>query len=459
MLALTVPCFSFSKTQGNRPNKGILPKIDLVVLDPGHFHASLLQKSTLACVNDTVRVYAPKGVGLNQYLNNIDSYNHRIDNPTHWHEIVYEGNDYLQKMLSEHKGNVVILAGNNQKKTKYILEAIKTGYNVLSDKPMAINKKNLKMLIEAYQLAKKKNILLYDLMTERYDILNIVEKELLHNQDLFGKLQKGTSNHPGVIMESVHHFFKNVSGKPVTRPAWYYDIEQQGEGIADVTTHLIDLINWQCFPEKVIHYQSDINVLKASHWPTYISLQEFNKSTQVDSFPNYLHKYVKDSTLKVLANGSFYYTIKGVNVGIKVKWNYTPLNNGDDTFSSIKEGAKATLKIIQDKGSQFERQLYIQKRQNILTVEFETQLQKAIKKIQAIYPFVSIKNKSNGLYLIDIPLKNRLGHEALFSKVAERFFYYLQHRNIPKWENENTISKYYITTSAVELAQRGDKEK
>jgi hypothetical protein len=86
MLALTVPCFSFSKTQGNRPNKGILPKIDLVVLDPGHFHASLLQKNTLACVNDTVRVYAPKGVGLNQYLNNIDSYNHRIDNPTHWHE-------------------------------------------------------------------------------------------------------------------------------------------------------------------------------------------------------------------------------------------------------------------------------------------------------------------------------------------------------------------------------------
>ncbi|MFQ8805711.1 MAG: putative oxidoreductase C-terminal domain-containing protein [Alistipes indistinctus] len=34
----------------------------------------------------------------------------------------------------------------------------------------------------------------------------------------------------------------------MTRPAWYYDVTQQGEGIADVTTHLIDLAAWKCFP-------------------------------------------------------------------------------------------------------------------------------------------------------------------------------------------------------------------
>lgn len=40
-------------------------------------------------------------------------------------------------------------------------------------------------------------------------------------------------------MTSIHSFYKEVAGKPLTRPAWYYDVTQQGEGIADVTTHLI----------------------------------------------------------------------------------------------------------------------------------------------------------------------------------------------------------------------------
>lgn len=94
----------------------------------------------------------------------------------HGKKQVYTGDDYLQKMLADHKGNVVVLAGNNQKKTRYIMESIKAGYHVLADKPLAINPQDFKLLTEAYQLAKEKNLLLYDLMTERYDILNIIEK-------------------------------------------------------------------------------------------------------------------------------------------------------------------------------------------------------------------------------------------------------------------------------------------
>lgn len=158
----------------------------------GHFHASLLQKDALAVINDTIRIYAPEGIGVNQYLESIDSYNHRTESPTTWKKQVYTGEDYLQKMLSDHKGDVVILAGNNQKKTRYIIESIKAGYNVLADKPLAINSQDFQLLTEAYQLAQQKGLLLYDLMTERYDILNIIEKELLHQTELFGELQKGS---------------------------------------------------------------------------------------------------------------------------------------------------------------------------------------------------------------------------------------------------------------------------
>lgn len=85
---------------------------------------------------------------------------------------------------------------------------------------------------------------------------------------------------------------------------------------------------------------------------------------------------------------------------------------------------------------------------------FEDQLQKTIQRLQAKSPFLFIKDMGNGTYLIDIPQENRSGHEAHFSKVAESFLTYLHDKNMPQWENENTISKYYITTTAVELAKK-----
>jgi predicted dehydrogenase len=452
-----ISCYSYPKAIGKMTtmNQENLGKIKLVILDPGHFHASLLQKYPLSAVCDTVYVYAPKGVGLSQYLSDIDSYNHRKDNPTHWNEVVYQGDDYLSKMLSEHKGNVVVLAGNNQKKTKYIFESVNAGFNVLSDKPLAINKNDFNLLVKAYQTAKKKGLLIYDLMTERYDILNIVERKLLSNPLVFGRLLKGTPGNPSVSMESVHHFYKNVSGKAVVRPAWYYDVTQQGEGIADVTTHLIDIIDWQCFPDKVIRYPKEVKVLKATHWPTSISLEEFAKSTLNDAFPDYLNKYLNNSKLDVYSNGTIHYSLKGINVGIKVIWNFTPPVGGDDTFSSLKKGTKATLKIVQNKESHFVRQLYIQKKSSVQSAAFEKELSKAIKDLQVAYPFVSLKDCGNGLFLIDVPVANRLGHEVQFSKVATCFFHYLQTHNLPEWEDINTLSKYYITTSAVDKALKG----
>ena len=206
ILFIVASC-SFSKKQiVSKAEANDSCKIEVVVLDPGHFHASLLQKETLTDVSDTIRIYAPEGIAVNQYLESIDSYNQRAESPTTWKKQVYTGDDYLQKMLADHKGNIAVLAGNNQKKTRYIMESIKAGHHVLADKPLAINPQDFKLLTEAYQLAKEKNLLLYDLMTERYDILNIIEKELLHQTELFGDLQKGSPDNPSVIMESVHHF-------------------------------------------------------------------------------------------------------------------------------------------------------------------------------------------------------------------------------------------------------------
>ena len=76
-----------------------------------------------------------------------------------------------------------------------------------------------------------------------------------------------------------------------------------------------------------------------------------------------------------------------------------------------------------------------------------------MEQLQITYPFLSVKNKKNGTYLIDIPQEKRLGHEEHFSKVAKAFLHYVHNQDMPEY----TLAKYYITTTAVEMAKKGNK--
>jgi hypothetical protein len=201
-------------------------------------------------VDSVVYVYAPQGPELQQHLDRIKGYNSRVENNTNWKEEVYTGTDFLPQMLQQKKGNVVVIAGNNQKKTDYILQAINAGYHVLADKPMAIDKGNFALLKTAFAAAQKNKVLLYDIMTERYEITTMLQREFSLLPEVFGQQEKGTADNPAVTKESVHHFFKYVSGSTLVRPPWFMDVAQEGEGIVDVTTHLVDLVQWECFQTR-----------------------------------------------------------------------------------------------------------------------------------------------------------------------------------------------------------------
>lgn len=442
------------ESESNRMFTGQDGEIKLVVLDPGHFHASLLQKFPQKQVSDTVLVYAPQGNELNQYLASIEGYNHRSENPTNWNEAVYAGADYLEKMMEEKRGNVVILAGNNLKKTDYIYQSIKAGYHVLSDKPMAINTKNFELLKSAFDSACTRNLYLYDVMTERYDILNTLTRELVNNKELFGELQDGTPREPSVVMESVHHYYKEVSGNVLVRPAWFYDVKQQGEAIVDVTTHLVDLINWQCFPDAVIDYQQDVDLISASHWPTKLTLSDFTRSTNLDAFPDFLHKYVQDSVLEVYGNGKINYRVKGKNIEVSALWNHEAPEGGGDTYNATVKGTKATVEIVQNQAGNYIKQLCVEKDKSVPEKEFESTITKTMEQLQKTYPYVSARRVSGSRYQIVVPVEQRKGHEDYFGMVAQRYFSFLVNRNMPEWEISNMIAKYYITTTALEMAEK-----
>ena len=312
-------------------------QVEFITVDPGHFHAALVQKSMYEQVSSDVYVYAPEGPDVQQHLGRIASYNNRATDPTKWNEIIYTGADFFEKMLSDKSGNVVVLSGNNRKKAEYITKSVNSGLNVLADKPMIISPNDFPKLEEAFRVADEKGILLYDIMTERFEVTTIMQKLLSLNEEVFGTLITGSKENPAVTKVSVHHFSKIVSGSPLIRPAWFFDVEQQGEGIVDVTTHLVDLVQWECFPDQILN-PTDITMVSAKRWPTLISKDEFKVVTGFDNFPDYLQKDIKDWKLNVFANGEMIYKIKGIFAKVSVEWKYQAPPGGGDTHYSVMHG-------------------------------------------------------------------------------------------------------------------------
>jgi predicted dehydrogenase len=427
-------------------------KIRLITLDPGHFHASLVQKTMLPDIDPTVYVYAPKGEDVQQHLDRINAYNHRAGDPTHWNEIVYLGNDFFNKMITEKRGNVVVMAGNNQKKTEYIKKSVDAGFNVLGDKPMAIDNEHFEMLKSAFAEAARKKLVLYDIMTERYEITNALQREFAMIPEVFGRLKKGTPGHPGVEMESVHYFYKYVSGSVLSRPDWAFDVKQQGEGLQDVGTHLVDLTQWECFPDRIIDYKKDIQFNSAKRWASDITLSQFSAITKLKAFSDFLKKnVVQDSVLKVYANGMVNYRLFGVNVKLTAKWAYAAVAGGDSQ-NSVLHGTKADLYVKQGEAQKFTPVLYIEPVNN--NVAYEKELMEKLKIVQAKYPGVELQKNARGWEVI-IPEKYKDGHEAHFGRVTEKYLDYLRNGNMPKWEVPNMIAKYYTTTRALAIAKGG----
>ena len=122
----------------------LLAAVNFVTVDPGHFHAALVQNRTYPEVSPEVKVFAPDGAELDSHLKLIESFNARKDSPTAWREDVVRGGDYLKAFVAAArtgklgKNPVAIFAGKNDRKGDYALAAVEAGVNVLSDKPMAI---------------------------------------------------------------------------------------------------------------------------------------------------------------------------------------------------------------------------------------------------------------------------------------------------------------------------------
>jgi len=453
VLAIMLCLLGCNETKSNFT--GAADEVKLLTLDPGHFHAALVQKTMYDQVSPVVHVYAPKGADVQDHLTRIVGFNMRDDSPTTWDEKVYTGDDFLDRMIAEKKGNVVVISGKNSKKTDYIYKAVDAGFNILADKPMVISPDKFHLLIDSFERAEKKGVLLYDVMTERHEITTMLQKELANTPALFGQIKKGTPDKPGITKESVHHFFKYVAGNPIKRPGWFFDPAQRGEGLVDVSTHLVDLIQWECFPGKIIDYKKDIQMLSAKRWATDMTLDEFKKVTHLDAVPDYLKKYADGDKLGAVSNGEMVYKIKGVHAKVSVTWNYQAPKGAGDTHYSIMRGTQCNIIIQQGKDEGYKPTLYVEA-PDVEPLEGREYIGPALAKavdgdLQKKYPGISIEKIAENKWKVNIPKKYHVGHESHFAQVTEKYLGYLVDGKLPDWEVPNMIAKYYTTTQALKM--------
>ena len=412
-------------------------ELSMIVVAPGHFHASLLQKNALEGVSNVVKVYAQSGSELEAYKSTVESFNNREENPTSWVLDIYEGEDFLDHIPTSDGNAFAVFAGNNKLKSDYILNCIEKGYHVISDKPMAINAEGYAKLQQAYDLAQVKGLAVYDLMTERHDVQNVITRTLMSDKEIFGEVSGK------IEIEDIHHFFKQVAGKPLTRPMWYFDVRQQGEGIADVTTHFIDLIFWECFPGETITV-NDVKVTGAGRFPTLITLDQYKAVTGAEAFPDYLLQDVKDGILNVYSNGTVDFEVKGIPVSILMRWDYAPEAGSGDRFHEVIPGSISSLEIVQDASTGFSRRLFIN--------TTDTLAAKAEALLKTTWPEVVLTKVEEGKFVVDIPAGYKHPHEEHFSMVGQDFINAVRSGSMPEWEKQNTLTKYHITTTAVSMA-------
>lgn len=447
-------CGRSSKSpESGQPARATDGSRSFLVLDPGHFHAALVfQRPSYDGISSEVSVYAPVGSDFADHMARVAPFNTREENPAKWTYRIKLGPEFERDMQDEEPGSIAILSGKNDSKIGRILSCVNEGFHVLADKPWIIDHASFALLDSALFDAERKKVAIFDIMTERFEITTILQRRIIGDETVFGTLEKGTPSDPAVVKKSVHHIAKIVAGKPLKRPAWFFDTAVQGEGLVDVTTHLVDLVFWTLFPEKPIDWKNDIAMFSASRWPTVLTPDEFGRVTGMAAFPKSF-TLDEEGNLPYFCNGQMIFRVNGVSSFVQVEWKYEAPPGGGDTHYSLVRGTKARVLVLQEKEQNYRPELYIEPAPGTDRAAVGKALSACISGLAAKeFPGISAVEE-RGRWRIDIPQSYRVGHEAHFGQVTEQFLKYVNGDPMPAWERPNMLAKYYVTTKALEMAK------
>jgi hypothetical protein len=237
----------------------------------------------------------------------------------------------------------------------------------------------------------------------------------------------------------------------------FFDINEQGEGLTDVGTHLVDLVFFILFPNQPIQFQQEIQVLSAKRWPTNLTRASFEQVTGVAEFPDFLSSFIQEDYLAYYCNTLVSYTVRNVHTKLTILWNLEALSGSGDTHLAVFRGSRAQVAVRQTKAEDFKPELYVRPNRVGDQRGILAALEAKVSALQARFPGIQVQPLGDE-WRVAIPDAYRVGHEAHFAQVTRQYLSYLKEPNsLPAWEKPNMLAKYFVTTQGVHKSRQATR--
>lgn len=418
----------------------------LAFIEPGHFHAALTIAERHPAVREEIFVYAAPGAELDDFLALIARFNGRATRPTAWRPVVRSGDRALERFLDERPGDVAILAGRNDGKMALMRRLHDAGVHVLADKPWLAGPEGLDDL--RHTLAG--GALAAEIMTGPHEITARLTRRLVADADVFGGFDEGGPG-PSIEIASVHHLEKTVDGAPLRRPPWFFDVRVQGDGIADIPTHMVDAV--QRLVEAAGGSPTPLELTSARRWATRVPRDLFARVTEAAEFPGELAGALDRGDLLYAGNAALAFRAGEVVAGLDTQWALSTPAGGGDAHRSVVRGRRAEIRVEQGGGAGVDRTLSIWPHSDARDVGVA--LDRAVAGWQRDHPGVAIKPSGDAFEVV-VPRGLDGGHESHFPLVLAEFLSLAERGALPPDVGARTLAKYSLLARASTAARRAE---
>lgn len=422
----------------------------LSFLEPGHFHAALTLGERHPRVRDKIFVYGREGPELDDFLGLVEAFNRRPERPTGWRPVVRAGDHPLERLVAERPGDVVVLAGRNDRKMATMRRLHDAGLHVLADKPWLAAPDGLDDL--GHVLAG--GPLAVEIMTGRHDVTSILTAKLVGEAEIFGGFVDPRAGEPAIEIASVHHLEKTVDGRPLRRPPWFFDVRVQGDGIADIPTHMVDQaqrLAVAAAPPPAADPSPALELVAARTWTTRVPRALFARVTGMPEFPLELDDLVTGSQLAYRGNAALSLRVGEIAVALDTRWELSAPAGGGDSHRSVIRGRRAEIRVEQSAATGWARRLSIVPLREPDRVR--AALARAVRAWPAPRPGLALAETAAG-WDLGVPRALDAGHERHFPLVLADFLALVEGASPPPRLAADTLAKYTLLVQASSEARR-----
>jgi predicted dehydrogenase len=424
----------------------------LAFLDPGHFHAALTLGAPNPSVRDDILVYAPEGPELADFLALVESFNGRPAHPTAWRPMVRRSRDPLADLLTDGKADAVVIAGRTAGKLARIRALHDAGLPVLADKPWLVGPEDLdhaRRVLSGPPLA-------MEMMTGRHDAAGAVLERVVADDAVFGGFAAAAPGRAPIELGSVHHLAKVVNGAPLRRPPWYFDVRVQGDGLADIPTHLVDRAQRLVAAARAGRPEQ-VELVSARAWPTAVPREVWRRVTGLADFPAELAGDVRGDALHCRCNAELHARVGGVAVSMSTRWDLVEPPGGGDAHTMLLRGARATVRVEQTERTAFRRRIWLAdtSEQGAPAGAASTALADAVERaVRAWHGDLPGLAAAPGAEGIELVLPAASGHESHFALVLREFVDALARGDAMAGQRARTLAKYALLAEAIGSTRR-----